>query len=243
MSTPRPKPIPKTRTYRDLFGAVVASPGYSFDPERDDLNEGAIEILDCGIRALKCYLDFPSVFYPNKPDFWPPPSAFASTPETGLVKMAEHPLFRRIFNRPFHTYAMTVPTMTGREWWTMEDGIGPELAKKMSQEFYHLTKHFLETYNGTRKTFIFSHWEGDNRLKHAGVPVPDFAIRNMIAWLKARQEGVNRAREEVPFPEATDVRVFHAAEANDPFGIVVEQVMPTGSGIVIVVPGGLRAAQ
>ncbi|MCH9646611.1 MAG: hypothetical protein K0U98_00150 [Deltaproteobacteria bacterium] len=223
-------PFPQEDTdvvaYSKMVGSVVATPRYFFDEVRDDLNEGAIEILGTNARNIKFYLDSPISFYPHKTDGWVGLDFAEDFPDTGLANLAKHPFFRQVFHRPFNVYVMTTPTLSLRDWWLESDGINAQEKAAMQREFYNLTKHFLTTYNGTGKTFVFSNWEGDNQLRRAGIPVPQYSIDNMVDWLQARQAGVNQARVEIPYPAMTDVRVLHSVEANDWNGIVVNDVIP-----------------
>jgi hypothetical protein len=109
-------------------------------------------------------------------------------------------------------------TTLGREdnYWL--DGITDEQAADETRQFYELTKHFLTAYKGTGKTFVLQHWEGD-WMTRFGLPTwnddsmdpPQEVFGNMIKWLNARQDGVNKARQE--FPDS-GVHVYHAAEVN-----------------------------
>ncbi|HTL28029.1 MAG TPA: hypothetical protein VL282_02360, partial [Tepidisphaeraceae bacterium] len=93
------------------------------------------------------------------------------------------------------------------------DGMTPADAEAESNEIADLAHHLIDTYNGTGKTFVLQNWEGDWSLR-GGAPGKDpnpTAVKGMIDWLNARQDGVDRARKA-----ATDrnVKVLHAAEVN-----------------------------
>jgi hypothetical protein len=59
------------------------------------------------------------------------------------------------------------------------------------------------SYAGSGKTFVLQNWEGDWGIRPTTdpklVPTPT-AINGMIRWLNARQDGVERARRDVPAP-------------------------------------------
>lgn len=89
------------------------------------------------------------------------------------------------------------------------------------EQFYDLTYHLLDTYGDTDKSFIYQNWEGDWMLRGEGVnwennpaTIPDdvdWIIEGMSRMFRARQRGVERARDE--FENAT-AQVLHGIEFN-----------------------------
>lgn len=191
----------------DRLGCTHASGRYCFT-NKDFLNEGADRILSLGMRVIKIYLSHPPTHYPHN-SRWP---KFQN-----LVQMARHPYYRELFGKPFSTFVMTVyairPDGRPTHW---RDGLSDEEYREEESQFHALTVHLLGAYRGTGKTFVLQHWEGDwavrgsTSRKEEDDP-SDIAIDGMIRWLNARQDGVERARKQMP---DTDVKVYHAAEVN-----------------------------
>ncbi|MFC1597620.1 hypothetical protein ACFL5Q_06765 [Planctomycetota bacterium] len=129
------------------------------------------------------------------------------------VDVAKTPYFDRVFRMPFETIILTVYSGGRREHYWLK-GVTDEQVADETRQFHELARHLLTTYEGSRKTFILSHWEGDWAARgsfDADRDVAPLAIQSMVRWLNARQAGVDLARKELP---GSDVRVFHAAEVN-----------------------------
>ena len=196
----------------DILGTTHVTGKY-YHTKKDYLNEGADEVLAMGSRVVKLWFyakrhEHPHAVYPFNSDW---------KKVDDLVEGAKLPYWKAVFDKPFTTYIFCV-TSLGRNdnYWV--DGISQEDARDETRQFYDLTKYFLTTYQGTGKTFVFQHWEGDwmTRFRHKkwsdeNVYPKQFVFDNMIKWLNARQAGVNKAREECG---QNGVRVFHAAEVN-----------------------------
>lgn len=181
---------------------------YSFS-EVDYLNEGAATAHDIGARCIKVGLsldtDNPSPkLYPFHSN-WPVSKT--------LVELADTLHFRTLFARDFDTFILNAfrPGRAASYWrenFTAEDEQAEE------ECFAALTRHLLQTYSNTRKTFIIQNWEGDWALRGNFDPATEptaSATAAMIRWAAARQRGVELARSE--FPDS-GVRVFHALEVN-----------------------------
>jgi len=188
---------------RDIIGVTHVNGRYYLTGE-DFLNEGADQILALGSRVIKVWFHNPQRSYSFNSQ-WPDMDS--------LVEIAQSPYFRKLFDKPFTTYIMMCFSMAkNASYW--RNGITEEQKQDEQRQFYELTKHLLATYKGTSKTFILQHWEGDWLIRGSYDknvdPTPE-AINGMIDWLNARQEGANRAREEVG---QDGVWVYHAAEVN-----------------------------
>jgi len=196
----------------DVLGTTHVAGRY-YHTKKDFLNEGADEVLAMGSRVIKLWFyakrhEHPEAVYPFNSDW----------EKVGdLVEGAKFPYWKTVFDKPFTTYILCV-TSLGRHDGYWVDGVSQEDARDETMQFYELTKHFLTTYQGTGKTFILQHWEGDwmTRARHENqfdenIDPSQFVFDNMIKWLNARQAGVNKAREECG---QNGVRVFHAAEVN-----------------------------
>lgn len=189
------------------LGCTHVQGTYSFT-EENFLNEGADVILDAGFRVFKGYLLQPRERYRFNSDW---PKKFDS-----LTEMVQHPYFQELFKKPFSTYIFTTYTQaskgSGRPFAEYND----ELLAQVTDEIYELSKYFLTQYNGTGKTFVLQNWEGDwavrrNTNLHPNFDAKPEEIAGMIRWLNARQDGVDKARDEV---KDTDVKVYHACEVN-----------------------------
>jgi hypothetical protein len=119
----------------------------------------------------------------------------------------EDPVVRGIFSMTFGHYLVWVyPRVKG----------GAESPGQVArdEELYDLCCYLLKTYDGTRKTFYFGHWEGDWELRGRGGspddPTPQ-SIANKIGWLNRRQRAVDDAKRDTPH---RGVEVFCYAEAN-----------------------------
>ncbi|MEI6916276.1 MAG: hypothetical protein WCL39_14170, partial [Armatimonadota bacterium] len=185
----------------DIIGSSHVAGQYSFS-DKDYLNEGADVLLEMGSRVIKLWLvTNPNVWYPFNSK-WPKIES--------LVDLAKTSYFREVFAKPFTTYILEYPpgSLGGGQF---AQGVSTEDQER--QRLYEISKYLLTTYKGTGKTFIIQNWEGDWALTSAGSDKEptEAAISEMITVLNARQDGVERARNEV----GTDgVMVAHAAEVN-----------------------------
>ncbi|MHC4398104.1 MAG: hypothetical protein ACYTG0_00315 [Planctomycetota bacterium] len=191
------------RDLREILGVTHVAGKYHLT-EKEFLVEGAGQIASLGARVIKLYLTVPPRQYPFNTN-WPP----AKT----LVDVARTPPYRAVFAMPFSTYVLTTYA-AGRPDHYWRSGVSDVEARDESRQLYDLARHLLTEYQGSGKTFVLQHWEGDWAIRGSFDPTVDpgpKAIEGMIRWLNARQQGVERARTEI---ETRDVRVFHAAEVN-----------------------------
>jgi hypothetical protein len=188
---------------RDILGATHAAGRYSFT-EEDFLNEGADRLLALGTRVIKVWFRLDAgASYPFHSD-WPPTS--------DLAELAQAPYYRALFAKPFTTYFLVIPPVTGGT--PFLDGMAPAEAAAESDHLYRLARYLLTAYAGTGKTFVLQNWEGDHLLRQGLSPGEDpdpVRIQGMRDWWNARQDGVDRARREVGMRGVT---VAHAAEVN-----------------------------
>jgi hypothetical protein len=181
---------------------------YSFS-ETDYLNEGAATARAVGARCIKVSLsldtDNPS------PKLYPFHSHWPAT--RTLVELANTHYYRELFNRDFDTFILNAfrPGRSASYW---RESFSAEDEKAEEDCFALLTRHLLDTYADTEKTFIIQNWEGDWALRGnfdpSSVPTAS-ATAAMIRWVAARQRGVERARAEFAGGGA---KVFHALEVN-----------------------------
>lgn len=186
---------------------VAHSSGKYHLTDKPFLDEGADQIAELGAKCIKVYLtldtDRPaSACYPfNMP--WPSCRT--------LVELATSEPFSRLFARPFKTFVCT--TFRGGKpagYW--RTSFTPEDAQAEESEFYDLTRHLLQRYRGSGKTFILQNWEGDWAVRPGFDPKIDpttEAFTHMTAWFQARQRGIERARSEI---KREGVTVLHCVE-------------------------------
>ena len=202
---------------RDIVGVTHVAGRYHLT-DRDFLNEGADQILALGSRVIKVW--FWAGIGGRVPESYPYNSQWPTV--ESLVAGAKTPYFKALFSKPFTTYIMVVASL-GRDEPYWRKGITEEQKQDEQRQFYELAKYLLIQYQGTGKTFVLQHWEGDwlvrGNYKGDQEPAPA-ALANMVEWLNARQAGVNQARQEVG---QQGVHVYHAAEVNR-----VVQSMRTG---------------
>jgi hypothetical protein len=190
---------------REVLGASHAAGRYNFTGE-DFLNEGADVLLSLGSRVIKVWfvLD-PSVPYPFNDDDLPPAE--------DLVELARRPIYQELFAKPFTTYFLVIPPVTGSPQFL--DGMTAKERDDERAQFEALARHLLTTYARTGKTFVLQNWEGDHLLRQGlgegGVP-NRVRQRGMRDWWNARQEGVDRARRDLR--RVRGVTVAHAVEVN-----------------------------
>jgi hypothetical protein len=187
----------------DVIG-ITHVDGKYYLADKNFLNEGADQILALGSRVIKVWFHNPQKPYSFNSK-WPEMNS--------LVEIAKSPYFKELFDKQFTTYVLMCFSM-GRHEAYWRRGITEQQKLDEQRQFYELTKYLLTTYRGSRKTFILQHWEGDWLIRgnydRKVDPTPE-AISGMIEWLKARQAGVNQARDQV---RTDGVWVYHAAEVN-----------------------------
>ncbi len=194
--------VPLPEKVRDMVGVSHVAGKYHFT-EGDFLNEGADKILELGSRVIKVWFLHPERSYPFNTK-WPKVNS--------LVELAQTEPFKKLFDKPFTTFILETYA-PGRDDHYYKNGMTPVQIQRESDDFYALSKYLLQTYKNTGKTFVLQNWEGDWSLIGAGSEnePTEQQIDGMVAWLNARQDGVERARQEVGTP---GVLVAHAAEVN-----------------------------
>ena len=187
----------------DIIGSAHVDGRYNFT-DGDHLNEGADALLEMGTRVIKVWVTGePKVNYPINCD-WPKIES--------LVQLVKLPYFQKLLAKPFTTFIMEAYT-PGEDRHYFANGMTPEDIKRERNSMYDFTKYLLTEYKNTGKTFILQNWEGDWILTdpHFTKEPDPVTIQGMIEWLNARQDGVDKAREEVGMEGVT---VVHAGEVN-----------------------------
>ncbi len=174
------------------------------------LVEGAQRIRDLGSNAIFIYLD--PLFRVRYPDKTNAPSWPAADPTT-LTELAQSGPAKQVLDMPFKTFVITAYSFANSDD-VPNFAVNPDAAVAEEQEFFDLTAYLYKTYAGTGKTFILKHWEGDYTGLQGFDTTKDIApnmIDAMNIWLRARQQGISRARNASGNPAG--VGVFHAVEA------------------------------
>lgn len=198
----KPREPPDELPPSKVIGATHVSGTYHFT-DSDFLNEGAKELTEMGTDVIKLWFHRMGEKYPYNSEW---KDEYAS-----MVEVAKTPYVREVFDRPFSTYVLLAHSFHKGPWVTFQNGLTSSDIRDLEKRFEALTRHLLENYDGTGKTFVLQNWEGDNLAqKQPADPLPDDVARHFRRWLNARQTGVERARDKVE----SDVTVLHAAEVN-----------------------------
>jgi hypothetical protein len=207
-------PLPKD--LKDRLGATHMDGQYYFTSE-PYIIEGAKKLNELGYGILKLWFskaDGNQGGYRYNSDW-------KLTRTMTLKDLAQHEYYKVVFDMPFKVFALNINDGFGRE--SKEDQT-PTL-KRVETEMYDLTKYLLTQYKNRDVTFILEMWEGDWTLRGGTQPsakwkengVPEDApvrVKNFIDWVTARQNGVDRARNEIG---KTECKVYHAIEVNRVF--------------------------
>jgi hypothetical protein len=218
LPTPTPAPVPAASTIPG-FDQLMALPfqagithvdgRYGF-ADGNYLIEGAQKVIDLGAPAIFLYMtpNFRTSYPDRGAQMWP-----ASDP-TSLTELAQTAPFQKVFSMPFKTIVITAYTMSNGD---NIDQIyaDPNAAAAEEKEFYDMARYLYSTYAGTGKTFVLKHWEGDFIGLHgydSSQDIDQHSVDVMVTWLKARQHGVARARQDAGNPAG--IGVFNAVECS-----------------------------
>lgn len=195
---------------KERLGATHVDGKYYFTDE-PYLIEGAKKLYDLGFGVCKLwfYKDAGGYKYNSN---WNLPKNIT------LKELAQHPYYREAFEVPFSTFLLSTSGSGVKDMLKVtEEGL-----QKEEQEYYELTKHFLQEYKDRKVEFILHNWEGD-WIVRGGVgreaqwgrvdPTTDVEQRflSMQKVFTARQNGVSKARAEV---KESQCKVYHAIEVN-----------------------------
>ena len=193
----------------EIIGSSHVIPRYYFG-EEDCLNQGANVLLEMGSEVIKIWyyngIETPDIMYP-----W---NSSWSTGATSLLDGLNNTHYTELFEKPFKTFVLNVASFVSPNAYYWKASLNQAQIDQEEEEFYEFTLALLEKYEGTGKTFILQHHEGDWHVRghtDASIDPEPEALDRMTEWLNARQRGVSRAREETA---AQDVYVYHAAEIN-----------------------------
>lgn len=126
---------------------------------------------------------------------------------------SKEPSMKTVLDMPFAFYLIWIyPFSSGGLSW--RDGLTEAESKEEYDEMFALASYLLKTYNGTGKTFLLGHWEGDWHLLDdydRNMEPPPERIQGMIDWLNIRQKAVDDAKAQTT---ATNVHLYHYTEVN-----------------------------
>jgi hypothetical protein len=178
-------------------------PSYGFS-RRDRLVETADRMREAGFDSIKLQADLQDG-YCREP--------LASPAESPADLLARHPSYQHVLGADFSTFMIWINPAVA--WW---DGLSAAEAARAHKRVFDAACHLLQRYQGSAKTFLLGHWEGDWLLKrqsgpdcHLGPEPTEEAISGMIAWLNVRADAVAEARRKCP---ASGVEVLSYAEVN-----------------------------
>lgn len=174
------------------------------------LIEGAQKVVDLGAPAIFLYMtpNFRSSYPDRGAQMWP-----AKDPAS-LTELAQTLPFQKAFNLPFQTIVITAYGMANGDNFSLVANDANAAAAE-EKEFYDFARYLYSTFAGTGKTFVIKHWEGDFIGLGGFDSSQDISpqrVTEMIAWLKARQRGITRARQDAGNPAG--IGVFNAVECS-----------------------------
>ncbi|HXF14749.1 MAG TPA: hypothetical protein VN517_16455 [Terriglobales bacterium] len=190
-------------------GIAHVAGNYGFS-QNNFLVEGAQKISQLGSDSIFVYLTpWFRTQYPDKSTAsWP-----AANP-TSVAQLAQTAPYNQVFNLPFKTIVLTTYTFANADQ-IAGMAQSPQRQSAEENEFYQLTKYLYTRFSGSGKTFILKNWEGDwvgmGGQGNIVGNIPSNTVQDMIAWLKARQAGVTKARDEA---NDSSVQVLNGAEVN-----------------------------
>jgi hypothetical protein len=237
--------VPPAAPFNYVLGSQTIGATYQFTPETL-LVETAQALLDMGSNLIKFTMGrgyermmlkatrsaFPETIQyllnqgadaAAKPRWQMPGAAPLSTPPDPSIRTlaglaSREPSYRRVFDMPFAYYLIWTYAFTPG-WWL--DGFSPASREREYQEIYAFAAHLLKTYNGSGKTFLLGHWEGDWHLRpwqlpwfkdaRPGAALTGKNLQGMIDWLATRQKAIEDAKRAIPHH---GVHVYQYTEAN-----------------------------
>jgi len=129
-----------------------------------------------------------------------------------LADLAKNePSFRAVLDMPFAYTLIWAYGFSSGGW---EDGLSEEERTSEYKEMHALAVYLLSRYEGSGKTFLIGHWEGDWHLLRGydAQKAPSAqAIAGMIDWLNVRQKAIDDAKRDVA---AKGVHLYQYTEVN-----------------------------
>jgi len=188
-------------------GIAHVAGNYGFTQE-NYLLEGAKQIQKLGSKSIFVYLtpEFATSYPDRGAGMW------KGTPFS-LEELAKTTPYQKLFAMPFKTFVLTAYTFANGG---QIDGISGDQGRQQAEEdeFYALARSLYSQYAGSGKNFVLKNWEGDwigLQDYNTSKDIAPSRIADLVAWLSARERGVERARTEIG---STDVSVLNAVEVN-----------------------------
>lgn len=203
------------RPLSERLGVTYWGSAYSSNRQQSGMVNACDELQKLGTKVLKLCANNLKQSY--RFDTW---GTYSS-----LKDILASDNFRGCFERSFTTYVIVAYEQSNIVW---KDGVSESEYDKVESQFYSAAKYLLQTYSGQGKTFVFTNWEGDNML--AG-DVSGNRVPGLIDYFNARQDGVNRAREETGMSDGC--YVFNGVEINK---VLTKTANNVGRLLDIVVP-------
>lgn len=189
------------------LGTQTINPAYSFGLSTSPLAETAERIYAMGSDVIKIAMSSGAGSGYNV-------SMIGIRNLTELAR--DQPEFRKVFDMPFVYYQVwAYPlTVSGSLYHNWRDGLSETERTREYDEIYAFARYLFRQYNGSGKTFMLGHWEGDWALLgsyNANATPSNTAIQGMIDWYRIRQQAVDDARSAEPH---ANVFVWHYGEVN-----------------------------
>ena len=210
----KPQSIPLPPLLRNGLGVTHVAGRYHFT-DQPFLVEGAERVLSLGYSSLKLWFTNAADAYPFNSDW----SALGADPT--YVQLARHPYYRTVFALPFKNFALEAQGPVGpTEMLKSAHGGDPEsVFANEERQVADLCDYLFKEFKDRDVTFILQNWEGDwmfrreakSKWDEGQYPELDVRRSAFIAWFKARQRGVERARSANP---GSKCKVLHAIEVN-----------------------------
>lgn len=202
---PTHNPLSSIERYNYILGTQTISPKYSFTDE-GSLVESAKAIRAMGSNLLKIALST---------------GLYDELRGKGLDyqfkrMLEEVPAYREVLDMDFSHYMFWVEDSGS---WMDNNGMSQEELTWQYDKIYALAEYLLTQYNGSGKTFMIGHWEGDwNLVQRADGTRDDNLekiepkrIQGLIDWLNIRQKAIDDAKANVAH---SDVNLYHYVEVN-----------------------------
>ncbi len=222
------------RDLSEILGITHVSGRY-YLTKKDFLNEGVDQIEALGVKTVKLWLSRTpgdSYFFNSKwptagktniaidskyPDNWNLLDEYKDKNFYSLIDMLKISYFQDALSkdRSFTTYVFETMEFITPNW---KNGFTTEEVEAVKKELRDFTVYLMTSQKGTGRTFLLQNWEGDNALNmdeitdyNAGTT----AIEGMIAWMNARQDGINEGKNYVlSMDPENDVKVYGVLEMN-----------------------------
>ncbi|WP_444946396.1 cellulose binding domain-containing protein [Microbulbifer sp. VTAC004] len=202
---PTSTPLSPIERYNYILGTQTISPKYSFTGE-GSLVESAKAIHAMGSNFLKIALST---------------GLYDELRGKGLDyqfkrMLEEVPAYREVLEMDFSHYMFWVEDSGS---WMDNKGMSKDELTWQYDKIYALAEYLLTQYNGSGKTFMIGHWEGDWNLVQKADGTRDdnqekidpIRIQGLIDWLNIRQKAIDDAKANVAH---SDVNLYHYVEVN-----------------------------